>query len=160
MGNFEDELAQAQVEVRRVSEQACEGEETQKRVKARFESLFDSTIREHLPQLMRETKPYAEGLQKVWVILDGVLGVIAGGSLVKPVIRRNDDLQLGVSRSTVLDTSEYQGRVTTVPFHHSRSGLLDDEYDGWGLFEDEIWYGTTNTKTKLVTYIARAIVRG
>lgn len=160
MGSFEEELAQARVEVKRAEEQAREQMEAQERADARFKSLFESTLRKHLPQLMREAKPYARGEDKVWVILDGVLGVDVEGNALKPAIRDNGNPFFGSNCSTVLDESKYQGWVTTMPFHYEQAGKLNDDYSRWAVFEDEIWFGTKDAKTKLITYIARAIARG
>lgn len=160
MDSFERELAKARAEVQREHDQACAEDEERRRSEALFKSLFDSTLRKHLPQLMREVKPYARGEDKVWVIRDQMLGVDANGNALEPVIRLNGDPKLGVNRSTLLDESEYQGRVTTMPFHYGRAGKLNDDYSRWTVFEDEIWFGTKDSKTKLITYIARAIARG
>lgn len=162
MGSFEDELAQAKIDVEREQEQSRAWLEAQERGRINADILFRSTVREHLPQLMQEVKPYAvvdafgnypltSGRhQEVWVV-EKLFCVRKDGSPLAIRYLQHDDLDL--------HDLGFQGSATVLPW-----GPIADhfshEYDGWVFFDDEIWYGTQTKKTKLVTYIARAIVRG
>lgn len=178
MDSFDEEVASARHALEKAERAAHMREQAVLETRALLRELFDSTITQHLPRLISETKPYAaiefggssrRGRPrflhdaKVWVIRDHVLGVQEDGTLIKPSIlsfQSHHYLKYRERIAKNIQRFNYAGVVSMHPFEYPVTSTFDDDYDRWGLYEDEIWYGTTHTKKRLITCIAEAVARG